>query len=619
MAMSLFIKTILITALLATSAVNKAQATMPSLSNNFHTPSTPLVLEPRFSSSIKVAGVYWLPDYLENNLDFSDRQDSVNCDNPKESDYNPNHPACKKIDDRECEGLGYKIPSFVSDWSKYTYTEFLAANRVRCYKNFLCKDNFSKSSCPQWYQLAGNSCRDTRGTFYERCDPKPCPATYTAGVTSCSPAAGYNYSSNGYSGAQICGRCDAKACASGSVSSSCGNGYTAQANGAYSGSSPCYNCVANACSGYGAKKEGSGWNCTDTCLSGSTTKYKCVAKVCAEGSLSLNCDSVNYDTVNTSSYSGDSVCRKCDPKPCPTSKDCTYGCKTWDISRQAMCGKICTECNTCTPKAAATGCSYGTESCTNGCGGTTTCCKGCTPYASETGCSYGTESCSNGCGGTRTCCKACATGGSSSCSGQTTACGSTQVQTSSCKDCSGTTRYTCKNKTCAEQGLKDCNGSCIAKTACCGGCSSVQKCSNGTCVNKVCEDYGYYTGACPADKSSIWSGPKGNNPLCYQCAYYNTGVLVGVKVTAIDKACYRSEYNIFLGYKYSAEFRYNYWCQSSLVGAKCLIQSFSYYSTTYYKTESEAKADCEKRLKNPAPICKAGEQCPDCRLVGCQD
>ena len=377
------------------------------LDNNNHTHNTPSTQ--KSAPYLKVAGVYWLPDYLEKNLDFNN-QTQGGGEKPKV--------------DPTCNNLGYAVPSFVTDWSKYTYTEFLAANRVRCYKNFLCKDNFSKSSCPQWYQLAGNSCRDTRGTLYERCDPKPCPSSYTAGVGSCSPAAGYDYSSNGYSGAKICGRCLAKACPPNTATSLADKaGYVKTATSSYSGSSVCYQYTAAPCTGYGAKKEGSGWNCSDTCLSGTTTKYKCVAKACAEGSLSPNCDSVNYNTVNTSSYSGDSVCKKCTLIPCPASKDCTYGCKTWDDYRLSICDNICIECKTC------------------------------------------------------------AAGGSATCSGQTAACNTaTQVQTASCKDCAGTMHYACRAKTCAELGQKDCNGSCIAKTACCGGCASGAVCSNSTCV-----------------------------------------------------------------------------------------------------------------------------------------
>lgn len=70
---------------------------------------------------------------------------------------------------------------------------------------------------------------------------------------------------------------------------------------------------------------------------------------------------------------------------------------------------------------------------------------------------------------------------------QESACGSGQVQTSttskvcSCGVTTGTC-YACRSQTCDEQGLKDCNGSCIAKDACCGGCTGNKTCSNGSCV-----------------------------------------------------------------------------------------------------------------------------------------
>ena len=70
---------------------------------------------------------------------------------------------------------------------------------------------------------------------------------------------------------------------------------------------------------------------------------------------------------------------------------------------------------------------------------------------------------------------------------QASACSSSQVQTGttskkcSCGATSGTC-YACRAKTCEEQGKKACNGSCIATSQCCGGCSSGYKCDNGSCV-----------------------------------------------------------------------------------------------------------------------------------------
>ncbi|MFR8205096.1 MAG: hypothetical protein ACLU99_01285 [Alphaproteobacteria bacterium] len=51
-------------------------------------------------------------------------------------------------------------------------------------------------------------------------------------------------------------------------------------------------------------------------------------------------------------------------------KSCDYGCAATN-----SCGK-CTSCKSCTPSANETGCTDGTESCSDGCGGTRLCCKG---------------------------------------------------------------------------------------------------------------------------------------------------------------------------------------------------------------------------------------------------
>ncbi len=137
--------------------------------------------------------------------------------------------------------------------------------------------------------------------------------------------------------------------------------------------------------------------------------------------------------------------------------------------------------------------------------------KDCQPTPNDTGCQYGTTSESNGCGGTRTVCKPCAVGGSSSCSGQTSPCNSEQVQTSSCKDCWGTTHYSCRAKTCAEKGMKDCNGSCISLSACCG-CGSGQVCYNAAC----CTPKANATG-CLYGTSSESNGCGGTRTVCKPC------------------------------------------------------------------------------------------------------
>jgi hypothetical protein len=106
----------------------------------------------------------------------------------------------------------------------------------------------------------------------------------------------------------------------------------------------------------------------------------------------------------------------------------------------------------------------------------------CIPLADDVGCVGETQKCVDGCGGTRKCCKTCVAGGSPLCSGTTVSCSPSQVQMATCTDCGGTPHYSCRNKTCAEQNLKDCNGSCIGLNECCGGCGDGYHCSNSTCV-----------------------------------------------------------------------------------------------------------------------------------------
>lgn len=342
-------------------------------------------------SEIKVAGVYWLPDYLEKNIDFTTR---------------------KQNGDDKPQQRPDKCASFNEEGNKYTYLENpdltsqqckgprLIANKVKCYYDCTCQSRFAYSSCAKWYQLAGETCVANGKTLYERCDPKPCPSGYTAGLTSCAPQAGYEYHSNGYSGEKICGKCTPNNCPSGTaIYLPDKNGYEKTVTTFYSGSSVCYQYTAAACNGYSAKKEGSGWDCSDTCLSGTTTKYKCTAKVCGEGSLNPKCDGVNYKETNTTYYSGSSVCKKCETIPCPTTKTCDYSCKTLDTSRKEMCGSICTECNLC------------------------------------------------------------ASGGSASCKGQAQKCDANQIMTSSCKNCGGTTLYSCreKNDTCSSGSKTPCS------------------------------------------------------------------------------------------------------------------------------------------------------------------
>ena len=76
----------------------------------------------------------------------------------------------------------------------------------------------------------------------------------------------------------------------------------------------------------------------------------------------------------------------------------------------------------------------------------------------------------------------------------------------------------CRALTCEEKGQKTCNGSCIAKSACCtdSDCGSDQKCSSGSCVAQTCEDKGQKTcnGSCIAKSACCTDSDCGSDQKC---------------------------------------------------------------------------------------------------------
>ena len=151
-------------------------------------------------------------------------------------------------------------------------------------------------------------------------------------------------------------------------------------------------------------------------------------------------------------------CKGCTPQVSVDENTCEFG----TTSCSDGCGgtrKCCKAAPTCLSDE--TGCEQGTEDCDNGCGGTRKCCKAApTCLRDETGCSYGTKDCDNGCGGTRKCCKTCAdNGGTTTCTGESSADKCANGYSSTCKDCSGNTKYACKaTADCVEGGSATCSG-----------------------------------------------------------------------------------------------------------------------------------------------------------------
>lgn len=207
-----------------------------------------------------------------------------------------------------------------------------------------------------------------------------------------------------------------------------------------------------------------------------TQRYTCRDKTCADDGKK-ECNGTCIETSEccggcaegSSCVNGECVEDKCSLASCVDSV-------TEKPTNSYYVQESCTDCEGAHTIKTDWQCNAGYEKSGNACK------EICIPLADDVGCVGETQKCVDGCGGTRQCCKTCIEGGSPLCSGSTVACTDSQVQTATCTDCGGTTHYSCRAKTCAEQNLKDCNGSCIGVNECCGGCGDGYHCSNSTCV-----------------------------------------------------------------------------------------------------------------------------------------
>ena len=225
-------------------------------------------------------------------------------------------------------------------------------------------------------------------------------------------------------------------------------------------------------------------------------------------------------TYGCAGYNSCSRCTSCKSNPdCNvTDKSCTYGCASYN------------SCSKCTSCKSNPDCNVTDKSCTYGCASYNSCSK-CTSCKSNPDCDVADKSCDYGCAATNSCgkctsCKSC----SNTCdSGYSlTACSSSQVQTSSKANQCGNPCYQCRAKTCAEQGKKDCNGSCISTSECCGGCPSGYSCKNGSCEKDHTHSYscpnGYSTscskGYFLTTSKTCSCGAKSGT--CYKCKECNS-------------------------------------------------------------------------------------------------
>ena len=177
-------------------------------------------------------------------------------------------------------------------------------------------------------------------------------------------------------------------------------------------------------------------SCSDTCPS----YTKSSSSSCTYGATSC------YDTCYGKTWykCNDAPSDPCSGVSCGANAYCSGGSCYCNSGYTGNANSGCTKVDTCTYTTTAASCS---SQCKNV--GSSSCTKNGTTYYNGCGsskCSSG-QTCSNG-----TCESSCVSGGSRTCTGQTTSCSSSQVQTSSCKDCSGTTHYSCSDKTCSVAG-----------------------------------------------------------------------------------------------------------------------------------------------------------------------
>ena len=464
-------------------------------------------------NTFSLAATWWLPDWQSS-------QKSRGSDDIGGGDI-----------DGECETYGY-----VSECNapKISGGIIYPISGLACHKSCSCSGNFqyTSSNCSGKYKLSGSFCDGK----YSAC---VCKDEFRYDSSNCNGEnkLGGEICNGKYNSCTLRPECtvSSKDCTYGCAEyNSCNRCTSCKSNPDcdVSDKSCTYGCASyNSCSKCTSCK--SNPDCSATAVS---CDYGCASTnscgICTSCSGNPDCNvsdkSCDCGCSSTNSCGKCTSCKSCPPEDpcsgvsCGANAYCSGGSCYCNSGYTGNANSGCTEVDTCTYTTTASSCSsqcknIGSSSCTkngityyNGCG--------------SSKCSSG-QTCSNG-----TCVTSCVSGGSSSCSGQTSSCSSSQVQTASCKDCSGTTHYTCRAKTCAEQGKKDCNGSCISTSECCGGCPSGYSCKNGICKEKCsaitcptavfcppargCEIYSTPTNCCPNSVCTHCKPTSNENEKC---------------------------------------------------------------------------------------------------------
>lgn len=313
----------------------------------------------------------------------------------------------------------------------------------------------------------------------------------------------------------------------------------------------CKQDIPRACSEAGYKKvsecaAGQKLKATDRCPWDNNYGTCCKEACPANSSLTCGGTSAGDDTCGY-------TCKKCCSDTCPSGQQLYY---TGSNGSKTECGNQCKYCNATCPSGSSTsysGSSAGTNECGNTCRNCSSSCPGrsyeyrsgsgscggsstrdecgsktcyypyetcpCYPSCYNDGsCSCGSYTVSNGCGGTCTKCSACC---SETCSGQSYACSSSQIQTSSCSlKCGSGTRYSCKAKP-ACTPTKSESGCTYGTQSCSDGCGGTRTC----CKSNPCSrsQVWYNGGCCSPDADDPYWIDDCNCTYCSKYASVNNG------------------------------------------------------------------------------------------------
>ena len=289
---------------------------------------------------------------------------------------NPNGSGCMYKSEAEARnGLGACETTYKQNMCYYrrckTEDNNIFADAASCKKKAKA-DNLICVSCGGCYKVT----------------PKTCPSGYTVGLTACAEKAGYtaSYSSNGYVGYNVCGKCKytIKSCESGYTVglASCPEkqGYTSDySRNGVSGEQVCGKCdyTAKSCAGgYTAgltncsERQGYTASLVSNGYAGELACGKCsyTAKGCAGGytaGLTSCSERRGYNASYASNgYSGEKICGKCDytARTCPDGYSTKYssvsacgntGSNGWNYASNGYSGEAV--CGKCTAKTCPSG------------------------------------------------------------------------------------------------------------------------------------------------------------------------------------------------------------------------------------------------------------------------